>query len=110
MPPDLFWHGDPRLIIAYKDAYIRRESNRNHDTDTLAWLTGMYTMKGVGIVIANAFSKRRTSEKYPSEPITVTESRKKRYEAEGRDLQLEQEYAGFMALAKAMNQKLKTRK
>lgn len=106
MPPDEFWHGDPRLIIAYKDAFVKRERDRNIDTDTLAWLTGMYTMKGFGIVISNAFGKRRSSEKYPQEPLTVVELRKKELAKEGRDLQLEQEFAGFMALATAMNQKL----
>lgn len=109
MSPDDFWYGDPRLIIAYKDAYKRRERDRNIDTDTLAWLTGMYTMKGFGIVIANAFGKRRSSEHYPNEPLTVSSEKTKEYAKEGRDPQLEREFAGFMALATAMNQKLKTK-
>ena len=65
MTYEQYWQGDPRMVTAYRDAYILKRRMRNEDM----WLNGMYTMKSLESVIGTAFGKQKV--KYVSEPFNI---------------------------------------
>jgi hypothetical protein len=79
MPLNEFWYGDVRLLMAYKQSYIRNKSYT-------AWLQGMYDMEAFGIVLANAFAKKGTpTRKYPEwvdpvEKLNKIQTKKENYQ------------------------------
>ena len=66
MTPEEFWHGDPRLAVAYREAARVRQDNRYVDE----WRAGIYVLQAL-IAAAPAFrefSKGKEVE-YPSKPL-----------------------------------------
>lgn len=69
MPLDEFWHGDTRLLEAYRKQYERKISYE-------AWVKGQYTMAAFDISMGNAFAKKGTPPmQYPKwdDPIAKQE-------------------------------------
>jgi len=96
-----FWHGDPQMVqFAIESERIRQ---RNHviSDDLLAWNTGRYTMLGVGVVLAQAFSKRGSSARYPTEPMMAAELDETLAEQK-RERELRRQHADFLAVAAAL--------
>lgn len=58
MSAEEFWHGDPRLVVAYRQAdRLRRESRYIAE-----WREGLYVGKAVGAVLSK-------EAEYPPEPL-----------------------------------------
>lgn len=77
MTYEQFWFGDPRMVIAYREAHLLKRKMRNEEM----WINGMYTYNGFGAVIATAFGKHR--EEYVKKPFNIfpkTESEKREEE------------------------------
>lgn len=88
MSYEQYWEGDPRLAVAYREAYrLRREMDNEQ-----AWLQGFYMHYGFSVSLANAFSKRGAKkETYIEQPIDIfpltEEEKKRREEKETRKMQ-----------------------
>lgn len=68
MTYEQFWHGDPWLAKAYREAYVeRRKAENNRD-----WLSGRYFFDALSISLSNAFRKQGTPAKdYLEEPYQL---------------------------------------
>jgi len=108
MPSAEFWQGEPRLILSYMEA--RRLKNEREELltsqtmDYQAWLTGLYCYQAFGVVLANSFSKKGKSAKYPKEPISFKNHKKKERDPEKEVIGM---YAGFKALTDTLNKNIK---
>ena len=71
MSYDLYWHGEPYLVKAYREAEEMRIDRMNYEK----WLQGLYVYHGIGALqpIFNPFSKKHKAEEYIKEPIAITE-------------------------------------
>lgn len=86
MSYDEYWNGDCELTKHYRNAHEVRLKQRNYEL----WLQGLYIHDAVGVVVANALSKKGakvqkyTESPYPVTPIEIREVREreelKRYE------------------------------
>ena len=74
MSYELYWHGEPNLVKAYRKADEMRVDRMNYEK----WLQGLYIYQGIGCLtpILNPFSKKHKPEEYPKEPIAITERAK----------------------------------
>lgn len=77
-----YWHGDPWLFAAYREAY-RQRLDAAHSQ---AWLNGLYTYVAVGrlVPVLRAFSKARKPQDYPSEPFGTDSDRREAAQEVGR--------------------------
>ena len=71
MSYELYWHGEPNLVKAYREAEEMRVDRMNYE----AWLQGLYVYQAVGALypVFNPFSKQKKAEEYLKEPIVITE-------------------------------------
>lgn len=71
MSYELYWHGEPNLVKAYREADELRVDRMNYE----AWLQGLYVYQAVGALypVFNPFSKQKKAEEYLKEPIVITE-------------------------------------
>ena len=71
MSYELYWHGEPNLVKAYREADGLRVDRMNYE----AWLQGLYVYQAVGALypVFNPFSKQKKAEEYLKEPIVITE-------------------------------------
>lgn len=71
MTYDLYWHGEPNLVKAYREAEEMRVDRMNYEK----WLQGLYVYQAVGALypVFNPFSKQKKAEDYIKEPIAITE-------------------------------------
>ena len=71
MSYELYWHGEPNLVKAYREANELRVDRMNYE----AWLQGLYVYQAVGALypVFNPFSKQKKAEEYLKEPIVITE-------------------------------------
>ena len=71
MSYELYWHGEPNLVKAYREADGMRVDRMNYE----AWLQGLYVYQAVGALypVFNPFSKQKKAEEYLKEPIVITE-------------------------------------
>lgn len=73
MTYEQFWYGDPWMTKAYAQAYLLKRKIENEN----AWIHGAYTANAFGMVIANAFGKKKVD--YLAKPLEIfpkTESEK----------------------------------
>lgn len=94
MTADEFWHGEPKLAVAYREAEkIRRERRYAEE-----WRAGVYVYKAVAACLSEEVE-------YPSEPLFSSmlddeERREKREQAA-----MERQVAQFGALAASVNER-----
>jgi uncharacterized protein YqcC (DUF446 family) len=71
MSYDLFWHGEPYLVKAFREAEEMRVDRMNYEK----WLQGLYIYHGIACLqpILNPFSKKKKADEYLKEPIAITE-------------------------------------
>ena len=71
MSYDLYWHGEPFLVKAYREADEMRTDRMNYER----WLQGLYVYQAIGALqpILNPFSKKHKADEYIKEPIAITE-------------------------------------
>lgn len=71
MSYELYWHGEPNLVKAYREADELQVDRMNYE----AWLQGLYVYQAVGALypVFNPFSKQKKAEEYLKEPIVITE-------------------------------------
>lgn len=71
MSYELYWHGEPNLVKAYREADEMRVDRMNYEK----WLQGLYIYHCIGALqpILNPFSKKHKAEDYIKEPIAITE-------------------------------------
>lgn len=68
MSYEQFWYGNPKLVIAYREAHKLKIEQVNQQL----WLQGLYIHNAVGVLLANMFkSKGATPEKYMEQPIDL---------------------------------------
>jgi hypothetical protein len=82
MTYEQYWEQSPYLVAAYRKAYrLKREADNEQ-----AWLQGLYTFDAFAVCLANVFAKRGAKKQvYIERPIDIfplSESEKKRREAE----------------------------
>lgn len=66
-----YWDKSPELIIYYRDAFNLKRQRKSEEL----WLEGIYIMSAIG----SCFAK---NNKYPKEPIRITEKTKAEKELE----------------------------
>ena len=97
MTYEQYWEQSPYLVAAYRKAYRLRRDAENEQ----AWLQGLYTFDAVAVCLANVLAKRGAKKQtYIERPIDIfplSESEKKRREAE--------EYAKMQKAMEAMMRK-----
>ena len=74
MTYEQYWYGDPWMTRAYAQAHLLKRKIQNENM----WIMGSYMANAFGVVIANAFGKKRL--KYLDKPMQLfpkTESEKK---------------------------------
>ena len=74
MTYEQYWYGDPWMTRAYVQAHLLKRKIQNENM----WIMGSYMANAFGVVIANAFSKKRL--KYFDKPMEIfpkTEAEKK---------------------------------
>ena len=74
MTYEQYWYGDPWITRAYAQAHLLKRKIQNENM----WIMGSYMANAFGVVIANAFSKKRL--KYFDKPMEIfpkTEAEKK---------------------------------
>lgn len=105
MSSEEFWHGKPKLVVAYREAERIRRDNRYH----AEWRAGIYTFQALmaAAPALKAFTKAEEHE-YPSEPIFSTTA-KAVSEEDRQKAQMEKAKAAFMAMANKVNEKLAER-
>ena len=72
-----FWHGDPRLVAAYRNADRLRWQRFN----TEAWLQGRYYFVAVSLAMSNSFSKGAGKD-YLKEPFDIVPKTEEEQEIE----------------------------
>lgn len=98
MTYELFWHGDPDLVKAYRTADRIRRRRRNEEL----WLEGIYVTEALSSTVGNMFAKG-AKHQYPSEPFPITlEEQQERVERD-RKARMERMKAAFTAKALAVN-------
>jgi hypothetical protein len=79
MSADEFWHGDPSLVVGYREAYKMKQKSLNWQL----WLQGLYIYDAVSVAISNAFGKKGSKKQdYFKEPISVFEKTEEEKELE----------------------------
>lgn len=91
MTYDLYWDGEPRLVVPYRKADLLRQKRANND----AWLQGVYFR----MAVASTLDKKA---KYPKEPMNLFEDKTE----SGMTVKQEKAKAAFAAFAERFNQKM----
>ena len=104
---DDFWHGEPEIVRFAIETEEIRQRNGVIRNDLLAWNTGRYVMVGVGVVLSQAFSGKKSTARYPSEPLIAAELDDALAEQK-RERELVKAQADFLAVAKALTPKKPT--
>ena len=82
MTYDDYWHGDPMMASAYREAYIMKQKKENE----MMWINGMYTLNAFSVVMANAFrEKGKPAVEYLSKPIELFPKTKQEKEQEAEE-------------------------
>ena len=103
MTPEEYWHGDPTLTEAYREADEFRKERENF----MAWLQGMYFYDALGAVapIMRSFAKRGTrANPYVEQPYPLTKMQQEITEEQHEKAVMEKGkrmMAAFMAAQKA---------
>ena len=102
MSAEEFWHGKPRLAVAYRDAEKIRRENRYLSE----WRQGIYTFEAL-VTASPAFREmsKGVEHSYPSKPLFSTHSQEERKEQEEME-RMEKNMAVFMAMANKFNEEL----
>lgn len=92
MTEEQFWHGDPQLVVAYREAdRIRR------DREAFAeWRNGFYTQRA----FAASWNKEN---KYPEEPLFLSKNEER--EEQRERFEFEKNLASMEAFAASFNAK-----
>lgn len=68
MTYEQYWYGDPRLVIAYRQAHKLKIEQENQKL----WLQGLYIYNAVGVNLANLFKDKSSSPKtYLDKPLDL---------------------------------------
>lgn len=72
MSPEEFWHGEPNLAVAYREAFRRKMENQHLQQ----WRMGVYIAEAVASQahLINPFAKKQMYE-YPTMPHQLTDER-----------------------------------
>lgn len=104
MSTDEFWHGEPRLAVAYREAaYIK------HDNQLFAELRqGRYVYEALlrAAPMLNAMAKDHTPIEYPEEPIFRLSNDNEERNRQIEKAQMDKNKARMEAFAVAHNMKL----
>ena len=65
MTYEQYWHGDPWMVVAYREAFILKQRKRNEEL----WLQGAYVAEAVSVAIHNSFEKNKV--KYRESPLDI---------------------------------------
>lgn len=95
MPPNEYWHGEPYLTQAYKEAYKIRKEEKNWE----CWLQGLYFYHAMNVALSNAFGGKET---YMDKPLKIFPPTKEEIEAQ-REKEAEQLYKTLNAFAEKFN-------
>lgn len=82
MTPNEFWHGDTRLLEAYKKAYIRR-------IEYTAWKHGNYGEIAFATALNNAFAKKGKEVKYIEFKDPISEQEQEKTKLAKEELEIE---------------------
>lgn len=100
-----YWHGDPKLVRAYRKAWEMKRDQRNWEM----WLQGMYyydALVRVAPVMRAALSKEKVEPgKYPTRPYPLTEKQMREQEEERQKTMFDK----FLADMKASDRRQKQR-
>ena len=70
MSAEEFWHGDPSLARAYKEAFKLKQKHLNWQM----WMQGFYIYDAVAVAISNKFDKKGSKrQEYFKEPADIFE-------------------------------------
>ena len=99
MSGEEFWHGPPRLAVAYREAERIKRENRYQ----AEWRAGIYTFQALmaAAPALKAFAKAEEHE-YPREPL-FSSTAKAVSEEEKNESLMEQGKAAFMEMANRFN-------
>ena len=100
MSSEEFWHGNPKLAIAYREAERIKRDNRY----LAEWRAGVYTFEAL-LTASPAFREisKGIDHQYPTKPIFSTTPAKEPSEEDKRREQMEKNKAAFMAMAEKFN-------
>jgi hypothetical protein len=106
MTAEEFWHGDPRLARAWREAEAIRRDNREVDR----WRVGIYVHEAL-LSASPAFKlfSDAINHPYPSVPLMLEGSRPEGGDADRERRDMERGKAAFMAMALAANARLAKR-
>lgn len=107
MSPHEFWHGDPKLAKAYREAERIRRDNRYLSE----WRAGRYVYEAL-LSASPAFREisKGIEHDYPKEPLFSTAPRKGASVEDENKARMEKNKAAFMAMAEKLNAELAERK
>ena len=95
MSAEEFWHGNPRLAVAYREADILRR-DRAYQAE---WRAGIYMFHAIGACLSE-------KSPYPEQPLFSSEEARRQYEEARAKAQMEKAKAMFEAMARRANEKL----
>lgn len=100
MSAEEFWHGNPRLVSAYREAERMRRENRYINE----WRSGVYVYQAL-LAASPAFRDLGggIEHDYPSEPLFSTSPKKVMSEDDRQRAQMEDNMAAFKAMAERFN-------
>ena len=107
MSSEEFWHGDPKLAIAYREAERIKRDNRY----LAEWRAGVYVFEAL-LTASPAFREisKGIDHQYPTKPIFSATPEKEMTEEDREKAQMEKNKAAFMAMAEKLNAELAERK
>lgn len=77
-----YWHGDPWMVVAYREAYMLKQRKKNEEM----WIQGAYIANAVSVSINNSFSKRKID--YMKQPLDIYPKTKAEMQEEARQEKL----------------------
>ena len=100
MSSEEFWHGDPRLARAYREAERIRRDNRY----LAEWRYGVYVYEAL-LTASPAFREisKGVKHEYPKEPLFSATPPKEMSQEEKDKALMEKNKAVFMAMAEKLN-------
>ena len=107
MTPEEYWHGDPKLTIAYREAdkLKRKEANFN------LWLQGRYIYDALilasPLLRTNLSKQKVTAHEYLERPYDLDEADRKKTEEEKAKAQQQKLFKGMQERMANINKKFK---
>lgn len=100
MSSEEFWHGDPKVAVAYREAEKIKRDNRY----LAEWRAGVYFFEAL-LTASPAFREisKGIDHQYPTKPIFSAVPEKEMSEEDKRKAQMEKNKAAFMAMAEKFN-------